>query len=200
MKLGAASDITALIGATNGGYFAGGAFGSIFSGYFAHRYGRKKSAALAALIILISSALITASYHIAMFITFRVFQGWGSFQMLEGLPLIPVSGSFTTPAAGKTLGEALLGLQDCSPCCFCLGFTGYQNHPGICYPTIGRRRHGMFFASFTQTQEILTICLPRMNWIKLSDKFSSITQNPPGLFPGTTSKSSSELLSESVSS
>jgi MFS family permease len=79
--------MTALIGATNGGFYAGGAFGSIFSGYFAHRYGRKKSAALAALIILISSALITASYHIAMFITFRVFQGWGSFQMLSTIPM-----------------------------------------------------------------------------------------------------------------
>ncbi|EWY84440.1 hypothetical protein FOYG_11894 [Fusarium oxysporum NRRL 32931] len=87
IKLGATSDMTALIGATNGGFYAGGTFGSIFSGYFAHRYGRKKSAAFAALIILISSALITASYHIAMFITFRVFQGWGSFQMLSTIPM-----------------------------------------------------------------------------------------------------------------
>ncbi|KIL88485.1 hypothetical protein FAVG1_08566 [Fusarium avenaceum] len=87
MKLGTASNTAGLIGATNGLYYTGGVFGSLFSGYFAHKYGRKMSAGLSALIILVSSGLITASPHIAMFITFRFFQGWGSFQMLSTIPM-----------------------------------------------------------------------------------------------------------------
>lgn len=87
MHLDTATNASALIGATNGLYYTGGAFGSLFSGYFAHKYGRKKCAALAAIIILISSGLVTASVHIAMFITFRFFQGWGSFQMLSTIPM-----------------------------------------------------------------------------------------------------------------
>jgi MFS family permease len=87
LHLYTASNATALIGATNGLFYTGGAFGSLFSGFIVHKYGRKKCAALAALIILIASALITASQHIGMFITFRFFQGWGSFQMLSTIPL-----------------------------------------------------------------------------------------------------------------
>ncbi|KAJ5648707.1 hypothetical protein N7490_005079 [Penicillium lividum] len=87
LHLYTASNSTALIGATNGLFYTGGAFGSLFSGFIVHKYGRKKCAALAALIILIASALITASQHIGMFITFRFFQGWGSFQMLSTIPL-----------------------------------------------------------------------------------------------------------------
>ncbi|KAJ5813256.1 uncharacterized protein N7503_000006 [Penicillium pulvis] len=87
LHLYTASSSTALIGATNALFYTGGAFGSLFSGFIVHKYGRKKCAALAALIILIASALVTASQHIGMFITFRFFQGWGSFQMLSTIPL-----------------------------------------------------------------------------------------------------------------
>lgn len=87
MNLYTASNSAALIGATNALFYTGGAFGSIFSGFIVHKYGRKKCAGLAALIILIASALVTASQHIGMFITFRFFQGWGSFQMLSTIPM-----------------------------------------------------------------------------------------------------------------
>ncbi|CAK7235170.1 hypothetical protein SBRCBS47491_009200 [Sporothrix bragantina] len=87
MNLATAPNAVALIGATNGLYYTGGAFGSLFSGFVVHKYGRKKSAALAALIILISSGIIAGSVHIGMFITFRFFQGWGSFQMLSTIPM-----------------------------------------------------------------------------------------------------------------
>lgn len=87
MNLATATNAVALIGATNGLYYTGGAFGSLFSGYIVHKYGRKKCAALAALIILISSGIIAGSVHIGMFITFRFFQGWGSFQMLSTIPM-----------------------------------------------------------------------------------------------------------------
>ncbi|KAL4736252.1 general substrate transporter [Aspergillus similis] len=82
-----ASNSAALIGATNGLFYTGGAFGALFSGFIVNRYGRKKCAALAAFLILISSGLITASVHIAMFITFRFFQGWGSFQTMSTIPM-----------------------------------------------------------------------------------------------------------------
>jgi MFS family permease len=87
MNLTSASNSAALIGATNGLFYTGGAFGALFSGFIVNRYGRKKCAAIAALIILISSGLITASVHIGMFITFRFFQGWGSFQMMSTIPM-----------------------------------------------------------------------------------------------------------------
>ncbi|KAL4802568.1 general substrate transporter [Aspergillus unguis] len=87
MDLATASNSAALIGATNGLFYTGGAFGSIASGFIVNRYGRKKCAAMAALMILISSALITGSVHIGMFITFRFSQGWGSFQMMSTIPM-----------------------------------------------------------------------------------------------------------------
>lgn len=87
LNLATNPNATALIGATNGLYYTGGAFGALFSGFIVHKYGRKKSAALAALIVLISSGIIAGSVHIGMFITFRFFQGWGSFQMLSVIPM-----------------------------------------------------------------------------------------------------------------
>lgn len=87
LNLTNATNLTALIGATNGLFYAGGAFGSIFSGYVAHKYGRKISAGTAALTILISSAIICGSTHIAMFITFRFFQGYGCFNMMSTIPM-----------------------------------------------------------------------------------------------------------------
>ncbi|CAK7200317.1 hypothetical protein SEUCBS139899_003008 [Sporothrix eucalyptigena] len=87
MNLATATNATALIGATNGLYYTGGTFGALFAGYFVHKYGRKKCAALAAIIILVSSGIIAGSVHIGMFITFRFFQGWGSFQMLSTIPM-----------------------------------------------------------------------------------------------------------------
>jgi hypothetical protein len=70
MNLATATNASALLGATNGLYYTGGAFGSLFSGYIIHKYRRKKYTALSALIILISSALVTGSVHIGIFMLF----------------------------------------------------------------------------------------------------------------------------------
>lgn len=86
MNLVTAKNAAALVGATNALFYTGGALGALSSGYIVHRYGRKKSAGIAALIILISSAVLAGSVHIAMFIVFRFCQGWGTFQMFSTIP------------------------------------------------------------------------------------------------------------------
>lgn len=58
-------------------FYAGGFFGSIFTAWFADRFGRKTSIALGSLIVLLSCALCAGSVDVAMFIVFRFCTGWG---------------------------------------------------------------------------------------------------------------------------
>jgi MFS family permease len=87
MNLATASNADALIGATNGLFYTGGIFGSFCCGWMSMTYGRKISATFGALLILISSALLTVAVNMGMFITFRFFTGWGCFQLLATVPL-----------------------------------------------------------------------------------------------------------------
>jgi len=87
MHLDRASNATALVGATMGLYYTGGVFGGLASGYISHKFGRKMCALIGALLVLIPSALLTASVDMGMFITFRFFVGWGSFQLLAAIPV-----------------------------------------------------------------------------------------------------------------
>jgi MFS family permease len=77
MKLDTVSNAEALIGAMNALYYAGGIFGSFLAGWTSNTYGRKFSAALGNILLLISGALLTASVNPGMFIAFRFLSGVG---------------------------------------------------------------------------------------------------------------------------
>lgn len=87
MGLDTSSNASSLIGAMNALFFVGGIFGSFFQGWMANAHGRRMSIVAGCTIVVVSGALLTASVNPAMFIVFRLFNGWGAFQLLAGVPL-----------------------------------------------------------------------------------------------------------------
>ncbi|OAG36795.1 hypothetical protein AYO21_08968 [Fonsecaea monophora] len=78
MNLITASNATQLFGATNGLYYAGGVFGTIYASYAADRWGRKNASVQAQVGLVIAQAIQTGSVHIAMFIVGRFIAGFAS--------------------------------------------------------------------------------------------------------------------------
>jgi MFS family permease len=66
-----------LTGTVVGLFYAGGVFGAILSTYLADSIGRKWTAALGSIILVVSTACLAGSVNIAMFIVFRFFVGMG---------------------------------------------------------------------------------------------------------------------------
>lgn len=77
MGLDTASNASSLVGAITGLYYAGGAVGSLISGWLCNSRGRKFTVAVGNALVLVSGALLTASVNPAMFIVFRFFNGAG---------------------------------------------------------------------------------------------------------------------------
>lgn len=77
MGLDNRSNEESLVGAMNGLYYAGGVFGAFIGGWLSNRWGRKISAVVGNVFLLISAAVMTGSVNVAMFITFRFFSGVG---------------------------------------------------------------------------------------------------------------------------
>ncbi|CAG9949012.1 unnamed protein product [Clonostachys rosea f. rosea IK726] len=86
MGLDTSKHADALISAILAVYYAGGVFGSLCHGILADRYGRKMSATVSCIIMIIASAICTGSSNIAVYITFRFFCGWSSYQFLCTIP------------------------------------------------------------------------------------------------------------------
>ncbi|KAK7883526.1 hypothetical protein LTR67_011102 [Exophiala xenobiotica] len=81
------SNANQLIATMNGLYQAGG-FLAVFSiSYFADKWGRKMAIAVAAVILIISGALLAGSVDIGMFIFFRFTSGAGAFMMVTAVPI-----------------------------------------------------------------------------------------------------------------
>ncbi|KAL4861258.1 general substrate transporter [Aspergillus spectabilis] len=87
MGLDTASNEASLVGAINGLYYAGGVFGAFTGGWLSNRWGRKMSALVGNIILLISAAVMTGGVNVAMFITFRFCSGIGSFIILATIPV-----------------------------------------------------------------------------------------------------------------
>ena len=87
MKLEDYPDPEGMMGAMNSVFYAGGMAGSFFSGWCCTAYGRKMTVALGNALVLLSGALLTASVHPGMFITFRFFSGFGAYQILSSVPV-----------------------------------------------------------------------------------------------------------------
>ncbi|CAK7226477.1 hypothetical protein SBRCBS47491_006245 [Sporothrix bragantina] len=67
-------------------FFAGGIFGAITHGLLADRYGRKISAAVSAAIMIVGAAVCTGTNNVGVYIAFRFFCGWSSYQFLSTIP------------------------------------------------------------------------------------------------------------------
>ena len=76
MGLDTATNADALISAILAIYYAGGFFGAFCHGLLADRYGRNVSATVAAVIMIVASAICTGSNKIGVYIAFRFFCGW----------------------------------------------------------------------------------------------------------------------------
>ncbi len=76
MGIGTAKNADALISAVLAIFYVGGFFGAFCHALLADRYGRKMSAAVAASIMIIASAVCTGSNSIGLYIAFRFFCGW----------------------------------------------------------------------------------------------------------------------------
>lgn len=76
MGLDTADNATALKSAVLALYFIGGLFGSACHGLVADRYGRKASASVASVVMIIGAAVCTAAPNMGVYIAFRFFCGW----------------------------------------------------------------------------------------------------------------------------
>jgi len=76
MGLATNPNAEALISAVLAVYNVGGVFGSICHGLLADRYGRKVSAAVACVIMILGAAVCTAANSMPLYIAFRFFCGW----------------------------------------------------------------------------------------------------------------------------
>ncbi|OQU98122.1 hypothetical protein CLAIMM_03949 isoform 2 [Cladophialophora immunda] len=103
----------ALIATTNGLYQTGGFLATFSVSVLADRWGRKWAIAVAAILILVSGALLAGSVHIAMFIVFRFFSGAGGFMILAAVPLLM---NEVVPAKNRGM------LVDIHGACFLFGY------------------------------------------------------------------------------
>lgn len=87
MGLDKMKNASSVMGATGSLFYAGGFFGSLLSNWISDRYGRRMTILVGLLVVLISTALCTASQHIAMFIVFRFTCGFGALMLNMAVPL-----------------------------------------------------------------------------------------------------------------
>lgn len=67
----------AILGAINGIYAAGGAFGCVFNMWSSEYFGRKRSIQIGCVISIVGATIMTASVDVGMFIASRFIMGWG---------------------------------------------------------------------------------------------------------------------------
>ncbi|OAP64205.1 hypothetical protein AYL99_00177 [Fonsecaea erecta] len=79
---------TSLIGATLGVFYAGCLFGLHCQDYMSYKYGRRMSLVVASATSIVSGGLIAGSVHIAMFLVFRFFAGFGASMFVATTPLL----------------------------------------------------------------------------------------------------------------
>lgn len=107
-------DGTSLISSMNGLFQAGAFFGALAISFIGDRFGRKAAITVPAILIVISGALLAGSVHIAMFLVFRFWSGFGSFMLLGSIPLW-----MTELVPPKNRGS----LVDIHSACLLLGYT-----------------------------------------------------------------------------
>lgn len=121
-----------ILGAINGVYAAGGAFGCIGNMYTAEKFGRPRSIQIGCVISIVGATLMTASVNIPMFIVARFIMGFGIGILVT---LVPLYQSEVSPAESRGLMVGLHGVL--------IGFS---------YSLTGFVTYGCYFASYGQFQ------------------------------------------------
>ncbi|KAI1608338.1 MFS transporter [Exophiala viscosa] len=103
----------AILGAANALFFFGGAVGSLVVAVFADKYGRRPFITIGTIVMLVSTALVAGSVHIAMFIVFRFTGAIGGYMVLTAVPLWITE---TVPPRGRGV------LNDINPIFLNLGY------------------------------------------------------------------------------
>jgi len=122
----------AILGAINGVYAAGGAFGCVFNMWSSERFGRKRSIQIGCVISIVGAAIMTASVDIPMFIVSRFIMGFGIGVLVT---LVPLYQSEVSPPESRGLMVGLHGVL--------IGFS---------YSLTGFITYGCYFAPHGQFQ------------------------------------------------
>jgi MFS family permease len=77
----------AILGAINGVYAAGGAFGCVFNMWSSEFFGRKRSIQIGCVISIIGATIMTAAVDVGMFIAARFVMGVGIGVLVTLVPL-----------------------------------------------------------------------------------------------------------------
>ena len=121
-----------ILGAINGVYAAGGAFGCVFNMWSAEALGRRRSIQLGCLISIVGAGLMTGIVNIAMFIVSRFIMGFGIGILVT---LVPLYQSEVSPPESRGLMVGLHGVL--------IGFS---------YSLTGFITYGCYFAPYGQFQ------------------------------------------------
>lgn len=121
-----------ILGAINGVYAAGGAFGCIVNMYIAERFGRPRSIQIGCVVSIVGASIMTASVNIPMFIVSRFIMGAGIGILVT---LVPLYQSEVSPPESRGLMVGLHGVL--------IGFS---------YSLTGFVTYGCYFASYGQFQ------------------------------------------------
>ncbi|KAK5162298.1 hypothetical protein LTS14_000645 [Recurvomyces mirabilis] len=122
----------AILGAINGVYAAGGAFGCVFNMWSSEKLGRKRSIQVGCCISIVGAAVMTGSVDVPMFIVSRFIMGFGIGVLVT---LVPLYQSEVSPAESRGLMVGLHGVL--------IGFS---------YSLTGFITYGCYFAPYGQFQ------------------------------------------------
>ncbi|PVH69793.1 general substrate transporter [Cadophora sp. DSE1049] len=81
------SNANSIVDGILGGFLGGGLIGAVIQAPISRRYGRRAATGFAAIVLTVSAVLQAASYHIAMFIAFRIICGIGAGIVLTNVPV-----------------------------------------------------------------------------------------------------------------
>lgn len=96
-----------ILGAINGVYAAGGAFGCVWNMWCAEYFGRKRSIQIGCMISIVGATIMTAAQDIPMFIIARFIMGFGIGQLVT---LVPLYQSEVSPPESRGLMVGLHGV------------------------------------------------------------------------------------------
>ena len=96
-----------ILGAINGVYAAGGAFGCVWNMWCAEYFGRRRSIQIGSVISIVGATIMTASQDIPMFIVSRFIMGFGIGQLVT---LVPLYQSEVSPPESRGLMVGLHGV------------------------------------------------------------------------------------------
>ena len=101
------SHTNAILGAINGVYAAGGAFGCVFNMWSSEFFGRKRSIQIGCCISIVGAAIMTGSVDIPQFIVSRFIMGFGIGVLVT---LVPLYQSEVSPPESRGLMVGLHGV------------------------------------------------------------------------------------------